>query len=286
MHTTHKNKKISIIIIPDSGGKTRTYTISQFGARVLMGVFICIIGGTGLLIFEYGNMIEKSLKIKALNSENEEMREKYAKLELFTQEFNELKDRTNKIANLLGVRQTSEQSSPKVAISFSSKNQIPSKIISSSPEITSSTSQVISRSSVILPNSLTSKEKAEQSLIPSIYPTKGWVTQKFSPTHNGIDFAAELGTPVFSTMSGTVIFTGWDEIFGNIIKITNKKWFKTVYGHLAGISVVKGLHINKGDLIGFVGSTGKSSAPHLHYEVWLNGVLQDPERYLILKEVR
>ena len=280
------HKKFSIIIIPDSGGKTRTYTISRFGARILMGVFICIVGGTGWLIFEYGNIIEKSLKINALNRENEEMREKYAKLELFTQEFNKLKNRTNKIANLLGVRQTSEHSSTKVAISFSSNKQLPSQIISPSPEITSSTSQAKSQSSVILPKDLTSKEKTEQSLIPSIYPTKGWITQNFSPTHNGIDFAAELGTPVFSTMSGTVIFTGWDEIFGNIVKITNKQWFKTVYGHLAGISVVKGLRITKGDLIGFVGSTGKSSAPHLHYEVWLNGVLQDPERYLILKEVR
>ncbi len=266
------HKKFSIIIIPDSGGRTRTYTISRFGARVLIGIFICIIGGTGWLIFEYGNIVEKSLRMNALKHENEEMHKKYAKLELFTQEFTEFKHRTNKIANLLGIRQAPEHSSPRVAISFSSNNP-------PSSQITSPPSQV--KPPATLPKDLISKEKEEQSSVPSIYPTKGWITQKFSSTHAGVDFAAELGTPVFSTMNGTITFTGWDEALGNVVKITNKQGFKTVYGHLARITAVEGVHITTGNLIGFVGSTGKSSAPHLHYEVWLNGTLQDPERYLI-----
>jgi len=258
-------KKFSIIIIPGTGDKTRTYTISQFGVRLLMGVFICILVGTGWLIFEYGNIIEKSLKINALKRENQEMHEKYDKLELFAQEFDEFKHRTNKIANLLGVSQEPNHSTPtKVTVSFSPT--LSSSRISPSNNL----------SEDIIP-----KKKEEQSSVPSIHPVKGWITQKFSSEHSGIDFAADLGTPVFSTMDGTVKFVGWDDILGNIVKITNKEGFKTVYGHLSRVTTVEGVQVKTGGLIGFVGSTGKSSAPHLHYEVWLNGVLQNPEHYLI-----
>ena len=116
--------------------------------------------------------------------------------------------------------------------------------------------------------------------IPCIYPVDGFISRQFSSEHPAIDFAAKFGAEIVSTMDGKVEHTGWDDTFGYIARITNDNGYTTVYGHLTKIKTEQGKEIKCGDLIGFVGSTGKSSAPHLHYEVLLNGNPQDPENFL------
>lgn len=256
-------KKFSILIIPNSGGRTRTYTISKLTFQVLLGIFICILASAVWLIFEYATFCQKTVKIKTLKQENQELRNKYRKLQLFEQEFSDFKHRIFKIANLLGV-QKFPSPTHQIDASFSPKDSFPNLMSLISPEETS-----------------TPDENISQSLAPSICPVKGFITQKFSHTHKGIDFAAKLGSPVFSTMNGVVQFVGWDDTLGNIIEISNQNGFKTVYAHLEKITAVKDINVKCGDLIGFVGSTGKSSAPHLHYEIWLNDIPQDPEKYIL-----
>ena len=98
--------------------------------------------------------------------------------------------------------------------------------------------------------------------------------------HNGIDLAANMGTAVYAADGGTVVLAEWYGGYGNCIMIDHGNGYKTLYGHLSYIGVSEGQAVHQGDTIGQVGSTGNSTGPHLHFEVYLNGSRVDPEGYL------
>jgi len=100
--------------------------------------------------------------------------------------------------------------------------------------------------------------------------------------HAGMDFTASTGTDVYATGDGTVSFAGWSQGYGNCIKINHGFNYETLYGHLSKILVSEGQKVKRGDVIGLVGSTGKSTAPHLHYEVHFKDVPQNPQNFYFL----
>ncbi|WP_448579751.1 M23 family metallopeptidase [Thermaurantiacus sp.] len=104
----------------------------------------------------------------------------------------------------------------------------------------------------------------------------------FSRMHQGLDFAAATGTPVVASAGGKVIQAGWGGGYGNVVKIEHSNGLVTRYAHLSRIDVKNGQAVSQGQRIGAVGSTGLSTGPHLHYEVWLNGKAVNPAqaRYL------
>jgi murein DD-endopeptidase MepM/ murein hydrolase activator NlpD len=98
--------------------------------------------------------------------------------------------------------------------------------------------------------------------------------------HSGLDFSGAMLTPVTSTAPGIVSFTGVRQGYGNTVEIDHGKGFKTRYAHLASISVAVGDKVALGQRIAAMGNTGRSTGPHLHYEVWFNGRAQNPDRFL------
>jgi len=136
------------------------------------------------------------------------------------------------------------------------------------------------------------KEKMIASM-PSIMPVanrdlkrtaSGWGMRihpiyKILRFHYGMDFTASVGTDVFSTGNGIVKSAGREVGFGNCVVIDHGFGFETSYAHLSKIKVREGQKINRGDVIGLVGSTGTSTAPHLHYEVSKNGKKVNPQNY-------
>ncbi len=98
--------------------------------------------------------------------------------------------------------------------------------------------------------------------------------------HPGQDFAGAYMTPIDATAPGVVSFTGQRNGYGNVVEIDHGGGFKTRYAHLQGISVAMGQKVGVGQKIGAMGSTGRSTGVHLHYEVWENGRVQDPMRFL------
>ncbi|MCM1035879.1 MAG: M23 family metallopeptidase [Bacteroides sp.] len=104
-------------------------------------------------------------------------------------------------------------------------------------------------------------------------------TAKF---HEGMDFSAAPGTPVYATGRGRVISAGWNSGYGNLIEIDHGYGYVTRYAHLSKIGVSAGQTVSRGDLIGEVGNTGKSTGPHLHYEVRLHGAPQNPVNYYFM----
>ncbi|MBR6033998.1 MAG: M23 family metallopeptidase [Clostridia bacterium] len=98
--------------------------------------------------------------------------------------------------------------------------------------------------------------------------------------HSGLDIATASGTPIYATASGTVTYAGWQGGYGNLVIISHGNGVETYYAHCSKIYVSKGDTVETGDLISAVGSTGNSTGPHLHLEVRINGVAQNPQNYL------
>ena len=95
-----------------------------------------------------------------------------------------------------------------------------------------------------------------------------------------MDLAAPSGTPIVATMDGTVAAAGWHGGYGLLVSLDNVEGLETRYGHLSRLAVSEGQQVHKGDVIGYVGSTGNSTGPHLHYEIRVGGQAIDPARYL------
>ena len=94
--------------------------------------------------------------------------------------------------------------------------------------------------------------------------------------HEGIDFAAEVGTPVVAPAQGQVVRSEWDPTYGNVIEIRHAENFITRYAHLSKRLVAVNATVQGGALIGNVGNTGRSTGPHLHYEIFQNGRVLNP----------
>jgi LysM repeat protein len=113
------------------------------------------------------------------------------------------------------------------------------------------------------------------------WPVSGVITQKYWSGHPGLDIAAPTGTPVLAADSGFVIFAGWDNSgFGKMILINHGNGFLTLYGHLDVFAVAVGDSVKKGQLIGRVGSTGRSTGPHVDFRIRQNGVWRNPFGFL------
>ena len=133
--------------------------------------------------------------------------------------------------------------------------------------------------------------KSELAHIPSIWPVDGIFVSDFGPRedpftgavrmHKGIDLACLSGTPIYTPADGKVVFVGWTAGWGLNIVIKHSERLSTRYAHCSSACTVVGSEVKRGDLIARVGSTGRSVAPHLHYEVLIDGVQVDPEDYII-----
>jgi murein DD-endopeptidase MepM/ murein hydrolase activator NlpD len=98
--------------------------------------------------------------------------------------------------------------------------------------------------------------------------------------HEGLDFVAEVGSPILATAAGTVTRSGWDTSYGNVVEITHVEGFTTRYAHLSKRTVEVGQKVQRGETIAQLGSTGRSTGPHLHYEVIRNDRVLNPTQML------
>lgn len=117
-----------------------------------------------------------------------------------------------------------------------------------------------------------------------IWPTSGRVTSEYGyrwgRLHAGIDIGAPTGTPIRAAQAGEVIFSGTQSGYGNTVVIGHGGGFSTLYGHQSRIAARDGQQVARGEVIGYVGSTGRSTGPHLHFETRVNGSAQNPRNYL------
>jgi hypothetical protein len=132
--------------------------------------------------------------------------------------------------------------------------------------------------------------------VPSIRPCdSGYISSTFGrrrdpfsgriSRHEGVDFSARKGSKVFATADGVVRFAAYDGGYGYTVEIDHGNSIVTRYCHNSKMAVTKGQAVKRGDVIAYVGSSGRSSGPHLHYEVKANGLLQDPVKYILPSDI-
>jgi murein DD-endopeptidase MepM/ murein hydrolase activator NlpD len=143
--------------------------------------------------------------------------------------------------------------------------------------------------------SVVQQKLAEQveilSSTPSIAPVRGILTDGFGGrqdpftgepgTHNAVDISSAVGQAVRAPADGIVVKSEWANGYGNVVYVSHGNGYSTRYGHLSSFAVQPGQHIKRGDIIGYVGSTGRSTGPHLHYEVRLNNNPVNPLEYIL-----
>lgn len=134
--------------------------------------------------------------------------------------------------------------------------------------------------------------QARMAATPSIMPTKGWLSSAFAAErvhpilhiarpHDGIDVSAPMGAEIEAPAAGVVTDVGWEDGYGNILTIDHGFGIVTRYAHCSKILVGRGQRVKRGQRVALVGSTGLSTGPHLHYEVWVNGKPVNPIHYVL-----
>jgi murein DD-endopeptidase MepM/ murein hydrolase activator NlpD len=138
---------------------------------------------------------------------------------------------------------------------------------------------------------IVSERKAQWASTPSIWPVRGWVSSGFgrriSPftgkdtLHGGVDITAPMRTPVIAPAAGIVAFAGNEAGLGNTVSLVHGYGMRSIYGHMDKLKVKTGQPVKRGDILGWVGNTGLSTGPHLHYEIEVSGATVDPLKYII-----
>lgn len=140
------------------------------------------------------------------------------------------------------------------------------------------------------------RREALAAATPSIWPAHGWLSDRFGQRsdpftghadfHSGLDISTDKGEPVFATAAGRVESASYSGAYGNLVMINHGFGLSTRYGHLSRFAVKAGEQVKRGDVIGYVGATGRATGSHLHYEVLANGQLLNPLQLLLQKPPR
>jgi murein DD-endopeptidase MepM/ murein hydrolase activator NlpD len=257
-------KKIyTIQIIPEDAAQVRTYRINRIWFK-LFSWLICIIAILlGLLLWKLSEIniqLASSWKLKA---DNQWLMERHAEYEVAFSDLDSIYAIETQIQNILNTY--FESDSTKVR-SFLDKNRhmhISAKKVQQ--DVDYETEANLNRQSL--------------DAFPNMLPVMGVISKHYSDEHQAVDFAAAMNEPVYATASGKVIFAGDKGDRGLTVEIEHEGGLITSYAHLARYSVKKGHSVRKAEIVGFVGNTGNSTGPHLHYEILFNNKPVNPEKY-------
>ena len=272
-----KQKYVSFIIIPPNQ-ESWNFSLSVRTLWIVGSCFFVFSFVTVLSMISLGYLVESIQTVKQLQNQNRQLKTEQEKIVLLQEELTRSKHKLGQIYSLMGIDTTMTKE----------KAGTSAPILASMGDIGSmNNGQVADEqfSSQEVKNAIYQLKNAQKQ-VPSIWPTSGIVSQKFrwnesySNKHPGIDIATSEGTPVVATADGYVVMADWDNALGNTIMIDHKNGFSTLYGHNSRLLVANGAAVTRGQIIALSGNTGKSSAPHLHYEVRKSGNPVNPDEYL------
>lgn len=166
---------------------------------------------------------------------------------------------------------------------FTSVQTCVSKLYEAPPKVTYVASNSNYTQSVSGGNVTGSSSRKVSLGVSLIKPISGIITTRFGSRgygHRGLDVAAPSGTPIKAAAGGTVTTAGWNNSYGYMLIVSHGNGVQTVYAHCSQLIAKNGQSVAQGQVIGKVGSTGYSTGPHLHFEIRVNGVLQDPQNYI------
>ena len=305
-------KKITFFILGASGSPVKQKTVSKSFLRFL-GIFAsaCLIFFS-FAVYDYYNVKKSLIKIRGVESDitgqMDEIANQRKQINKFADEINclktklvELNNFEKKIRIIANIEKNDEQDSL-----FGVGGSIPEDLDTTVPltEKHNSLLREMHEQTKQFKLASTVQEEGFESLLkyledqrnllastPAIRPVKGWISSRFghrkSPFtglrefHKGLDIATKKGTPIIASADGIVTYAGIKGLMGRMVVIDHGHGLVTRYAHLEKALKKCGEAVKRGDTIALVGNTGRSTGPHLHYEVRLNGIPVNPEKYIL-----
>lgn len=259
----------------------------------VVGAVIAVLSLTGIAS-SYTRMLLKVSRFNQLRSEKEELKNRYTKLEQVARERDiqvaSLGSLAGEVSSLYGLKSDSvlEDASSAVrdAQVHSSMNQFYALRTSA---MTGAAATGISLGMI---RNVTTADWVRANSSPNIWPVEGTVTGSFGERidpfngegafHNGVDISSGYGQAVMAPADGVVEFADFFGGYGRALILNHGRGVSTRYGHLSGFAVTVGQQVHRGDIIGYIGLSGRSTGPHLHYEVRINDIPVNPHKYLRL----
>ena len=243
-----QTRYINIMLVPDDGGTGREFKVKRWILKTVLISLLVILVGISLFFAFYGKVLARAAMTDKLEAENERLLRYQYKVKLLEDNLQQTRDVVSRLVKLAGIDFEFPEFPSDSAI-FAHLDKQAAAIVA--------------------------RKDGVDFTVPSGLPVQGYISQKFridepDKYHPGVDIAVAEGTPVLSTASGEVLFADEDDIFGLMIVVNHNDSQTTVYGHNSKLLVNEGDMVDAGSRIALSGNTGKSSAPHLHYELRLH----------------
>jgi murein DD-endopeptidase MepM/ murein hydrolase activator NlpD len=282
----------TIIFVPHARAKFRKLKVSH---RLLFSVLSVVTSSLCLSTFfsvQYFTSLSQTHELSKLRHENRELQtanEQFSRsVESLRTQLRTVEDRTHKLAIIAGISSLDEGSQGGVGgLRPADLGENPYR---DDLDKMSLRSRQINKDLSVLEQKFVAQSQLLSST-PSIAPVHGILTDGFGGrsdpftgeegTHNAVDISSAVGQPVRAPADGIVVKSEWANGYGNVIYLSHGYGYSTRYGHLSSFAVRPGQRVKRGDVIGYVGSTGRSTGPHLHYEVRLNNNAVNPLEYIL-----
>ncbi len=258
----------------------------------VVGAAIGFLSLTGIAS-SYARMLFKVSRYNELRTEKEQLKDRYSRLEEVAKERDvqvaSLGSIASEVSALYGLK-----SQPTLVIA--SQQQIQdSDVISSLDQLGALRTSALTGAATVgislgLTRNATTADWFRANSAPNLWPVEGQVTASFGEridpfngegaSHSGVDIGSSYGHAVVAPADGVITFADFQGGYGKAVMMDHGHGISTRYGHLSGFAVTPGQHVHRGDTIGYVGTSGRSTGPHLHYEVRINDTPVNPYKYL------
>jgi murein DD-endopeptidase MepM/ murein hydrolase activator NlpD len=282
-----------LFVARDDDGQLRKIPIPVHYLYIFcVGAAIAFLSMTGIAS-SYARMLLKVNSYNQLRTEKEDLKNRYSRLEQVAKERDvqvaSLGSLASEVSSLYGLK------SDPVLVTVANEQIRASEVNSSMDQLYALRNSALIGAtttglSLGLTKNATTADWLRANSAPNLWPVEGQVTGSFGERidpfngegafHMGVDIAALVGQPVLAPAEGTVEFADYMGGYGRAIVIEHGHGISTRYGHLSGFAVASGQHVRRGDIIGYVGLSGRSTGPHLHYEVRINDTPVNPYKYL------
>jgi murein DD-endopeptidase MepM/ murein hydrolase activator NlpD len=298
-------KKITIVILPEGARRVRQIKVPKLLFAGVLAFLICAGVSLAWIVKDYRSIKTDIPRLARLQKENRQRKEQIAslteKIRAIQKRLLELNNFDRKLRTMVNLDPTRESphfigmggSDPSSVSPQGAAEKLNRKLVRSMhrslDDIEAEISVQLREKTDLL--AYLNKQKSLLACTPSIWPTRGWISSDFgyriSPFtnekefHRGIDICNKKGAPVLSPADGVVSSIETDPGYGRNLIISHGYGLATKYAHLDKIEVKKGQAVKRGQEIALVGNTGRTTGPHLHYEVHVNGVPVNPLRYIL-----